>query len=105
MLTVCVHVSSVLQVRFSALLMLVQLASKLKENYMVLLPESIPFLAELMEGKPRECIPESLFIYLTQMLVSILFNSSHIISTAPDLYVARLVSSLTVLNSLLNSGY
>ncbi|KAF5893881.1 HEAT repeat-containing protein 1, partial [Clarias magur] len=37
------------KVRFSALLMLVELASKLKENYMVLLPESIPFLAELME--------------------------------------------------------
>lgn len=45
MITVCV------QVRFSALLMLVELAGKLKENYMVLLPESIPFLAELMEGK------------------------------------------------------
>lgn len=39
------------QVRFSALVMLLELASKLKENYMVLLPETIPFLAELMEGK------------------------------------------------------
>lgn len=37
--------------RFSALLMLMELASKLKENYMVLLPETIPFLAELMEGE------------------------------------------------------
>lgn len=40
-----------LQVRFSSLLMLTELASKLKENYMVLLPETIPFLAELMEGE------------------------------------------------------
>lgn len=39
------------QVRFSSLLMLMELTSKLKENYMVLLPETIPFLAELMEGK------------------------------------------------------
>lgn len=31
--------------------MLMELASKLKENYMVLLPETIPFLAELMEGE------------------------------------------------------
>lgn len=30
--------------------MLLELASKLRENYMVLLPETIPFLAELMEG-------------------------------------------------------
>lgn len=37
--------------RFSALLVLMELASKLKENYMVLLPETIPFLAELMEGE------------------------------------------------------
>lgn len=39
------------QVRFSSLLMLMELTSKLKENYMLLLPETIPFLAELMEGK------------------------------------------------------
>ncbi len=39
------------QVRFSALVMLLELANKLRENYMVLLPETIPFLAELMEGK------------------------------------------------------
>ncbi|MEQ2182106.1 hypothetical protein GOODEAATRI_018690, partial [Goodea atripinnis] len=37
------------KVRFSSLLMLMELASKLKENYVVLLPETIPFLAELME--------------------------------------------------------
>lgn len=40
-----------LQVRFSSLLLLMEVASKLKENYMVLLPETIPFLAELMEGE------------------------------------------------------
>uniref|UniRef100_A0A670I6A9 HEAT repeat-containing protein 1 n=1 Tax=Podarcis muralis TaxID=64176 RepID=A0A670I6A9_PODMU len=38
------------KVRFAALLTLLELAQKIRENYMVLLPESIPFLAELMEG-------------------------------------------------------
>ena len=42
------HTSS--KVRFAALLALLEVAEKLKENYLVLLPESIPFLAELMEG-------------------------------------------------------
>ncbi|KAG7248107.1 hypothetical protein CRUP_038252 [Coryphaenoides rupestris] len=42
------------QVRFSALLMVMELASKLRENYMVLLPETIPFLAELMEDESEE---------------------------------------------------
>ncbi|KAL4640133.1 HEAT repeat-containing protein 1 [Arapaima gigas] len=46
------HSSS--KVRFSALLILVELSKKLKENYMVLLPESIPFLAELMEDECEE---------------------------------------------------
>ncbi|CAL8284634.1 unnamed protein product [Merluccius merluccius] len=42
------------KVRFSALLMVMELASKLRENYMVLLPETIPFLAELMEDESEE---------------------------------------------------
>nr|XP_046233291.1 HEAT repeat-containing protein 1 isoform X2 [Scatophagus argus] len=42
------------KVRFSSLLMLLEVASKLKENYMVLLPETIPFLAELMEDECEE---------------------------------------------------
>ncbi|XP_041829297.1 HEAT repeat-containing protein 1 [Melanotaenia boesemani] len=42
------------KVRFSSLLMLMELASRLKENYMVLLPETIPFLAELMEDECEE---------------------------------------------------
>ncbi|XP_074846218.1 HEAT repeat-containing protein 1 isoform X2 [Carettochelys insculpta] len=42
------------KVRFAALLTLVEFAGKLKENYMVLLPESIPFLAELMEDECEE---------------------------------------------------
>lgn len=42
------------QVRFSSLLLLLEVASKLKENYMVLLPETIPFLAELMEDECEE---------------------------------------------------
>ncbi|KAM3860028.1 HEAT repeat-containing protein 1 [Diretmus argenteus] len=46
------HASS--KVRFSSLLMLMELAGKLRENYMVLLPETIPFLAELMEDESEE---------------------------------------------------
>ncbi|XP_075718875.1 HEAT repeat-containing protein 1 [Rhinoderma darwinii] len=42
------------EVRFAALLVLVDLVEKLRENYMVLLPESIPFLAELMEDECEE---------------------------------------------------
>ncbi|XP_075059835.1 HEAT repeat-containing protein 1 [Mixophyes fleayi] len=42
------------KVRFAALLVLVDLVEKLRENYMVLLPESIPFLAELMEDECEE---------------------------------------------------
>ncbi|XP_041671630.1 HEAT repeat-containing protein 1 isoform X1 [Cheilinus undulatus] len=42
------------EVRFSSLLVLMEVASKLKENYMVLLPETIPFLAELMEDECEE---------------------------------------------------
>ncbi|XP_043109963.1 HEAT repeat-containing protein 1 isoform X3 [Puntigrus tetrazona] len=42
------------KVRFSALVMLLEMASKLRENYMVLLPETIPFLAELMEDECEE---------------------------------------------------
>uniref|UniRef100_A0A4W3IQ99 HEAT repeat-containing protein 1 n=1 Tax=Callorhinchus milii TaxID=7868 RepID=A0A4W3IQ99_CALMI len=45
---------SLAKVRFSALLMLLELASKLKENYMLLLPEAIPFLAELLEDESEE---------------------------------------------------
>ncbi|XP_062428148.1 HEAT repeat-containing protein 1 isoform X3 [Rhea pennata] len=46
------HASS--KVRFAALLALLEVAGKLKENYLVLLPESIPFLAELMEDECEE---------------------------------------------------
>ncbi|NXP45521.1 HEAT1 protein, partial [Heliornis fulica] len=42
------------KVRFAALLAVVEVAQKLKENYLVLLPESIPFLAELMEDECEE---------------------------------------------------
>uniref|UniRef100_A0A2K6FIH7 HEAT repeat-containing protein 1 n=1 Tax=Propithecus coquereli TaxID=379532 RepID=A0A2K6FIH7_PROCO len=45
------------KVRFAALITVLALAEKLKENYIVLLPESIPFLAELMEailGEPLQ---------------------------------------------------
>nr|XP_013799333.1 PREDICTED: HEAT repeat-containing protein 1 [Apteryx mantelli mantelli] len=46
------HTSS--KVRFAALLALLEVAGKLKENYLVLLPESVPFLAELMEDECEE---------------------------------------------------
>ncbi|KAG2467221.1 HEAT1 protein, partial [Polypterus senegalus] len=42
------------KIRFAALIMLMELAGKLRENYMVLLPETIPFLAELMEDECEE---------------------------------------------------
>ncbi|XP_029449670.1 HEAT repeat-containing protein 1 [Rhinatrema bivittatum] len=42
------------KVRFAALIALTELAGKLRENYMILLPESIPFLAELMEDECEE---------------------------------------------------
>lgn len=42
------------KVRFAALIALVELVEKLRENYVVLLPESIPFLAELMEDECEE---------------------------------------------------
>lgn len=41
------------QVRFAALITVLALAEKLRENYIILLPESIPFLAELMEGNSQ----------------------------------------------------
>lgn len=42
------------KVRVSALAALLELCSKLRESYMVLLPETIPFLAELMEDESEE---------------------------------------------------
>ena len=39
------------QVRIGALTVLEALHSKLAEDYLSLLPETIPFLAELMEGR------------------------------------------------------
>lgn len=42
------------KVRFSSLLMILELTSRLKENYVMLLPETIPFLAELMEDDCEE---------------------------------------------------
>ncbi|MBZ3881669.1 HEAT repeat-containing protein 1 [Sciurus carolinensis] len=42
------------KVRFAALITVLALAEKLKENYIILLPESIPFLAELMEDECEE---------------------------------------------------
>lgn len=57
-----VDVCLFVQVRFSALVMLLELANKLRENYMVLLPETIPFLAELMEGKNIKQMGTHIFV-------------------------------------------
>ncbi|XP_068160889.1 HEAT repeat-containing protein 1 isoform X2 [Antennarius striatus] len=42
------------KVRLSSLLVLMELVSRLKENYVVLLPETLPFLSELMEDECEE---------------------------------------------------
>uniref|UniRef100_A0A8C4Q1C2 HEAT repeat-containing protein 1 n=1 Tax=Eptatretus burgeri TaxID=7764 RepID=A0A8C4Q1C2_EPTBU len=42
------------QVRFAALVQLLELASRLREDYMPLLPEAVPYLAELMEDDNEE---------------------------------------------------
>ncbi len=47
------------QVRLSALKMIEQIHKRIGEGYMVLLPESIPFLAELMEGNRSSCLCHS----------------------------------------------
>ena len=44
------------QVRYAALTVLQELHKKLAEDYLSLLPETIPFLAELMEGTYVTCI-------------------------------------------------
>ena len=45
------------QVRFAALKVLQDMYLKLGEEFMVLLPETIPFLAECMEGEGRcDCL-------------------------------------------------
>ena len=42
------------QVRLAALKVLEGFHARLGEDFMVLLPETIPFLAELMEGEPHK---------------------------------------------------
>ena len=44
------------QVRFAVLKVLQELYMRLGEEFMILLPETIPFLAELMEGIPNELL-------------------------------------------------
>ena len=39
------------QVRFAALQVVEAIAQRLGEEYLVLIPETVPFLAELMEGQ------------------------------------------------------
>ncbi|KAK7879981.1 hypothetical protein WMY93_033348 [Mugilogobius chulae] len=42
------------KVRLSSLSALLELCSRLRENYLVLLPETVPFLAELMEDESED---------------------------------------------------
>ena len=51
---VCVVHLLLFQVRLAALKVLEGFHARLGEDFMVLLPETIPFLAELMEGKSRK---------------------------------------------------
>ena len=44
-------VNSSMQIRYALLKVLQEIYIKLGEEFMVLLPETIPFLAELMEGE------------------------------------------------------
>lgn len=46
--------STIFKVRLAALKVLEGFHARLGEDFMVLLPETIPFLAELMEGKSRK---------------------------------------------------
>ena len=55
------------QVRFAALKVLEGIHARLGEDFMVLLPETIPFLAELMEGRSRTFqSPQSRKFFVTQ---------------------------------------
>ena len=55
------------QVRFAALKVLEGIHARLGEDFMVLLPETIPFLAELMEGMSRTLqFPQSRKFLVTQ---------------------------------------
>ena len=53
----------VLQVRFAVLKVLQELYTRLGEEFMVLLPETIPFLAELMEGTLTELLRHNVYQY------------------------------------------
>ena len=44
------------QVKESALKVLDELHKRLGEDYMPLLPDTVPFLAELMEGRNSSCL-------------------------------------------------
>ena len=44
------------QVRLSALYVMQELYLKMGEEFVTLLPETIPFLAELMEGESVDCL-------------------------------------------------
>ena len=49
-ITCVFYTCSLLQIRFAVLQVAEEMYSKLGEEFAVLLPETIPFLAELMEG-------------------------------------------------------
>ena len=59
----CIRVFMVLQVRFAVLKVLQELYTRYGEEFMVLLPETIPFLAELMEGTLTELLRHNVYQY------------------------------------------
>ena len=62
--TVQEYLFMALQVRFAVLKVLQELYTRLGEEFMVLLPETIPFLAELMEGTPTGLLWH--YVYIKQ---------------------------------------
>ena len=63
---------ALLQVRFAALKTIEDLARKLGDEYMSLVPETIPFLAELMEGK--NCLESVNYLILHLDLFPLIFG-------------------------------
>ena len=54
----------ILQVRYAAVNVIHELATRLGDEYMSLLPETIPFLAELMEGSNNFSIHNLIIIII-----------------------------------------
>ena len=77
------------QVRLAALKVLEGFHARLGEDFMVLLPETIPFLAELMEGKSRKLAKEFSF----RKLFALTENSTLFLRSRWELWCRRAVST------------